>query len=58
MAVMFVVVLPVSVVIAATFKGPQGSSTWFQVHRALGVGIGCPYLHLNLIFTAAQSCAP
>ena len=42
MAVIFVVVLPVSVVIAATFKRPQGSSTWFQVHRALGVSSGCP----------------
>ena len=39
MAVVFVVILPVSVVIAATFKRPQGSNIWFQVHRTIGVSI-------------------
>ena len=48
MAVMFAVVLPASVVIAATFKRPQGSSAWFQVHRALGVSICYPGTQLKL----------
>ena len=42
MAVVFVVVLPVSVVIAATFRKAQGSNLWFQVHRMIGVSISCP----------------
>lgn len=42
MAVVFVAVLPLSVVIAATFRKAQGSNTWFQVHRTIGVSISCP----------------
>lgn len=37
MAVSFVVILPISVIIAATWRGTPNSSAWFQAHRSIGV---------------------
>ena len=38
MGVALIVMLPISVVIAATMRSTLGPSMWFQIHRALGVG--------------------
>ena len=45
MAVSFVVILPISVIIAATWRGAPNSSAWFQAHRTIGVSASTgPYL--------------
>ena len=37
MGIALIVMLPISVVIAATMRFTLGPSMWFQIHRALGV---------------------
>ena len=37
MGIALIVMLPISVVIAATMRSNLGPSMWFQIHRALGV---------------------
>lgn len=37
MGIALIVMLPISVVIAATMRSTLGPSMWFQIHRALGV---------------------
>lgn len=37
LTVTFVVILPISVVIAHSMRSTWGPNLWFQIHRALGV---------------------
>ena len=37
MGIALIVMLPISIVVAATMRFTLGPSMWFQIHRALGV---------------------
>lgn len=39
MGIALIVILPISVVIAATLRSTLSPSYWFQIHRALGVSV-------------------
>lgn len=37
MGIALIILLPISVVFAATMRSTPGPTIWFQIHRALGV---------------------
>ncbi len=45
MGIALIILLPISMIVAATLRSTVRPSYWFQIHRALGVGLPIP---LNL----------